>query len=994
MEVPTMYENIFRRIIEASQNNSLTFFVGAGVSAVSGAPKWSDLIDAMCTELGLEPQKSYTSDDYLRVPQMYFYSINQDNDKYYSFITNYFSQKKLTPNIVHKMLLNFRPCSFITTNFDELLEEAAIQSAQGFKSIACDTEISSINGDRYILKLHGDLKHKNIVLKEEDYLNYSENFKLIETVLKSIFSMNTIVFIGYGLNDYNIKLILNWAKTLLKDQFNEPIFIHTESEELSQEELLYQESKGVKVIECKKCMPDLNKNTPYIDRYKNILQAINSYSFSSFEGKDDFEAFDTLYTLLRPLDQLRALRRQDIYEKIGQYVYIGENGVASQLSKTQNILNYFFELNKLSDEEYSSLETTIQEKCNVISSVFIKARITHIEVNHLIIKLKGHSTFADPCCICFDYYQMHKLTQKKTTDKYEAYKKAYYLARLMRYEEAYFLFFDVANKAFKEKDYLLYYLAQINCNNLYVGMQSINTYYGCYDMDKLKNLSLNSKEIEHLFERLPIEFKNTYGCLKDLTSPNLLYKYSYNAFIDGKKLQNSIESNTLEMGLSSSGKVIWRINDYLHFILANGLFLDVFKEFKTTVSNLMDLLVYKYSEQNKKSFTEDAFAPFSSGKVFFDEVDFYCFIEYFDSKTLLKLFNKYDIDIIEFENTEVIWATINNLILYYKNILSKSNHLVEKINYQIKLKTCLTLLCFVDLPQEIVDSICQFIFSYEFREIMINDKILFIDRQVYSKGKYSNNTSAVIENTLINYIDAHIKALEMGEQFEILSTNSRINYCNLVHYISPRKGYHSRRLALRVTKILQLNDTTLLGHIVQHYIYYISNYQRSKIILWAKKLLAETFDFQLFSLLVNCNARINDSILYNLCTFLRQKIAEKENSEMENKFVQKYPRTDYYEELNQVAYWCFLGKLKKEYFNEFVGKIDMFDFFYLYNHFDFAKFNISWLLYYPNQILTDIANNKSVKSKIRSKISISLLNEHLNTTDEMRLSRILAEYFC
>ena len=84
-----MYENIFRRIIEASQNNSLTFFVGAGVSAVSGAPKWSDLIDAMCTELGLEPQKSYTSDDYLRVPQMYFYSINQDNDKYYSFISNY-----------------------------------------------------------------------------------------------------------------------------------------------------------------------------------------------------------------------------------------------------------------------------------------------------------------------------------------------------------------------------------------------------------------------------------------------------------------------------------------------------------------------------------------------------------------------------------------------------------------------------------------------------------------------------------------------------------------------------------------------------------------------------------------------------------------------------------------------------------------------------------------------------------------------------------------
>ena len=57
-------------------------------------------------------------------------------------------------------------------------------------------KFSNINGNKYILKLHGDIEHQNIVFKEEDYLNYSENFKLIETLLKSIFSMNTVVFIG------------------------------------------------------------------------------------------------------------------------------------------------------------------------------------------------------------------------------------------------------------------------------------------------------------------------------------------------------------------------------------------------------------------------------------------------------------------------------------------------------------------------------------------------------------------------------------------------------------------------------------------------------------------------------------------------------------------------------------------------------------------------------------------------------------------------------
>ena len=117
------------------------------------------------------------------------------------------------------MLLDLNPHAFITTNFDDLLETAASENCQSFKVVACDDEISGINGNRFILKLHGDLNHRNIVLKEEDYLNYSEKFKLVETLLKSIFATNTVVFIGYGLNDYNIKLILNWTKTLLKEKF-------------------------------------------------------------------------------------------------------------------------------------------------------------------------------------------------------------------------------------------------------------------------------------------------------------------------------------------------------------------------------------------------------------------------------------------------------------------------------------------------------------------------------------------------------------------------------------------------------------------------------------------------------------------------------------------------------------------------------------------------------------------------------------------------------
>ena len=118
------------------------------------------------------------------------------------------------------------------------------------------------------------------MLKEEDYLNYSENFKLIETLVKSIFSTNTVVFIGYSLNDYNIKLILNWTKTLLKGSFREPIFLYVGSSALTDTELIYQQSKGLTVVEWNKL---ITSTDDYLDRYNAIFAALKNQSKLSLE---------------------------------------------------------------------------------------------------------------------------------------------------------------------------------------------------------------------------------------------------------------------------------------------------------------------------------------------------------------------------------------------------------------------------------------------------------------------------------------------------------------------------------------------------------------------------------------------------------------------------------------------------------------------------------------------------------------------------------------
>lgn len=435
-----MYESEFKKIIEASQNHSLTFFVGAGVSALSNVPTWKQIIDMISNKMKYEIKDSYSSDEYLRIPQMFYYAIKKDNKKYYSLMQRCLDTTNCQPNEVHKKLLELNPSSFITTNFDDLLEKASVQHCQSFKTIACDSEVPCINGDKFILKVHGDIQHKNIVFKEEDYLNYSENFKLLETLLKSIFSTNTVVFIGYSLNDYNIKLILNWTKTLLEDNFNKPIFIYTENKHLTVEELSYQQSKGLRVIEYEKLGARYEEYTP---RYLAVIEAIKRVASLSYEGKTEEEAFNVTYELLKPLDKLNALRIYDITEKLSNSIIISEEGRIVSISGHNYAIKYFLTINKLSREDYELLGIEVKEKYELILRVFLKARVLVVKEDKTIHPLSAEKiSFGDPHCIAFDYNKMQTIINGSTNTLQERYCKAYYLVRLFKYEEAFFSFFS------------------------------------------------------------------------------------------------------------------------------------------------------------------------------------------------------------------------------------------------------------------------------------------------------------------------------------------------------------------------------------------------------------------------------------------------------------------------------------------------------------------------------------------------------------------------
>ncbi|TBL82187.1 hypothetical protein EYY95_21755 [Hafnia alvei] len=225
--------NIIRKAID---NNKLCIFVGSGVSFDSNLPSWKSLIDVLRSAIDTFRGQN----DFLKIAEHYF--IEYGRNAYYGKVNEFFPSNS-EPNLLHKKILELKPQHIITTNWDDLLEKAVSRENEFYFPVSTDYELASSPSSKLILKMHGDLKHRNIVFKESDYLSYSDNFPLIENFVKSLFSTHVVIFIGYSITDYNLNLILSWVRNRTNDA--PPAFTIFTDENISYAEKNHLTSKGV-----------------------------------------------------------------------------------------------------------------------------------------------------------------------------------------------------------------------------------------------------------------------------------------------------------------------------------------------------------------------------------------------------------------------------------------------------------------------------------------------------------------------------------------------------------------------------------------------------------------------------------------------------------------------------------------------------------------------------------------------------------------------------
>jgi hypothetical protein len=212
-------------LIRAIKNQQCTPFLGAG--ACYGTLPLGGEVAQIWTKKYEYPFSD--SNNLMKVAQFLaieFYPMYPKDE-----IVDLFKTYKVSPDYSdagepHRMLADLPLPVYVTTNYDRFMTEALAQRHRDAKREICRwNALTRMDASRFddgfeptvanpvVFHLHGHTERsESIVLTEDDYfdflVNISRDSELIPKRIQKAFTESSVLFIGYGLADWNFRVVL------------------------------------------------------------------------------------------------------------------------------------------------------------------------------------------------------------------------------------------------------------------------------------------------------------------------------------------------------------------------------------------------------------------------------------------------------------------------------------------------------------------------------------------------------------------------------------------------------------------------------------------------------------------------------------------------------------------------------------------------------------------------------------------------------------------
>jgi hypothetical protein CLOSPO_02616 len=698
-------EQDIRFLAEELEKGKLVVFVGAGVSKNSGLPEWEELIKDYADYRGI---KEFTSKQFLTIPEEVFERYG--SLKYYEIAEKRFLGKYV-PNSIHRILKKMKLTYIITTNYDTLIED----EIKNLQIVSKDEDLPYTNSNRMLIKMHGDFENKNIVLKKSDYDNYEKNFQLISTLVKGLFTTNTVLFIGYSYSDTNVQQIMNWIKEILKEKTRKAFLVEFTNEDNKEEENGEQINKiSLKLLnDTNDEVLYENKKERFNNNYEKTLTKFLSNIYNEKENVRQEKIFE-IYINLNYLTKHN-------WNKLNKYseIRIDEDWKRILYTRLE-----FKDIEKYEEILFKSRIKKILQRINrnekEILIPFSEKGITPKRKEQKNI-LEEKIEVEEKCLkiICdYDYKNFQNLVEEYKENN-----------NINKYVIVYgYLFFKKINKA-KE-----------TIKSMIEAKENVNSKNEKLVWDNFILSIIEFMEITHAEENLNKTFESIEESLEDKYFEYFKYEtelfneiFKYSTLEALNKEMNRLfdkarkEKRASYLGTPPLDEAIILSRDLFYFCSLNGIFGNSFSPYSEFMKKYIEILLMSYTNKNvevknqmfkNRNFLEE-----------FEYFDFFMMLE-LSYSDLKKLFNEYEIKDLKCEK-----EIFDKLIVLLKNILDwiieNDNEFMEKID---TLESILLIISKLDLIETQFEKLV---------DIILNDK----------------NSNVFFEN---NY------ALEVADNFRVI----------------------------------------------------------------------------------------------------------------------------------------------------------------------------------------------------------------------------------
>ncbi|MBV3867459.1 SIR2 family protein [Phocaeicola coprocola] len=565
MKLDNSLKSHIQQLQDAARQNRLVIFVGAGVSASAGVPAWRELVDMFKNEL---PEGMYDQNDILKSAQIY--RELRGEVEYMKQVKRILKYGQSSCNQIHKAIMELNPCHIVTTNYDDLLEQSALQNNKQYYVVVKDSDLPANQGERMLVKMHGDFREGNIVLTENDYFDYSRNFPLIRSFLLSLFSTKVILFIGFSFDDINLKYILREVSSILESK-KQRVYMLVDDEKPALA-YLYFLKKGIQLVSIPSSLSrsvlqsqKIDCNVTGLSHEKSIALYQNLRLIKNFNPSENDIISSAVDFFKKHDNQIR------FWGKYLKYVFPSKYRAGFSISQSNLCLPYYY--NDWFKENVID-NTEVLKKKYVANIDFL---LNKLQINR-IMYVDGMSIFEKKRADIYEKERekgtlniIYSLAVSDIVDRVKELRKRphnytiddlelpYILFKIGRYKESYDIYKKLSSEFWKRRKYIVYFISLYNIKAL--SGKLLDKEYKNRDID----LSSLIKEIDEInlhdiLKELPLE-SSVKELMEKLVNGNMLME----DWIESAKLNDELyqqRENAEKGGSSINSNIIVLLDSF------------------------------------------------------------------------------------------------------------------------------------------------------------------------------------------------------------------------------------------------------------------------------------------------------------------------------------------------------------------------------------------------------------------------------------------------